>query len=69
MQECFSTKLETQESHLAAAFAAYSIAQFEMKKSGYKTPEEALRALKTKKCDFLIQRFSRLYQFIDIAYA
>ena len=69
IQECFSTKLETQESHVAAACAAYSIAQFEMKKSGYKTPEEALRALKTKKVDSLIQRFSRLDRSINTDYA
>ena len=69
IQECFSTKLDVQESHVAAAFAAYSIAQLEMKKSGYKTPEEALKALKTKKLDFLIKRFDRLDQSIDTAYA
>ena len=69
IQECFSTKLETQKSHVAASFAAYSIAQLEMKKAGYKTPESALRALKTKKLDFLIRRFSRLDQPINTAYA
>jgi len=56
LQECFSTKFETQKNHVASVFLAYAIAQLEMKKRKLKTPEEAIRALKKKNVNFLLSR-------------
>jgi len=53
LQECFSTKMETQKKHIASVFLAYSIVQLEMKKRRLKKPEEAIRALKMYKCNEL----------------
>ena len=56
LQECFSTKIETQKNHVASVFLAYAIAQLEMKKRKLKTPEEAIRALKKKNVNLLLSR-------------
>jgi hypothetical protein len=61
LQECFSQVLETQENHVASVFLAYALAQFEMKKSGLDTPEQAIRRCKTKNLSFLAARF---HQFL-----
>ena len=60
LEECFSTELETQENHVAAVFLAYAITQLEMKLRNHDTPEDAIRALKHKNLDFLMNRFCRL---------
>lgn len=49
LQECFSRKAGTQFNHICAVFLAYSMAQLEMKKNGFKNPETALRAFEKKK--------------------
>ena len=49
LQECQSTKVETQLNHAAAVFLAYSYVVVQQKKKKFKTPEEALRAAKLKK--------------------
>jgi hypothetical protein len=67
--ECFSTELETQEKHIAAALLAYSIAQLEMKNRGLETPEEAIRAIKRKNVKKLIHRFMRSDQIFGDIYA
>jgi hypothetical protein len=67
--ECFSTQLETQEKHVAAALLAYAIAQLEMKRLKLDTPEEAIRALKHKNVTNLIHRFIRLDEIFGDAHA
>lgn len=57
LQECFSRKLETQHRHVSSVFLSYSLAQVEMKRLRVKTPEQAIRQLKTKKCNSLIESF------------
>jgi hypothetical protein len=52
LQECQSTKIETQLNHAAAVFLAYSNVVVQQKKKKFKTPEEALRAAKLKKVFF-----------------
>jgi len=69
ISECFSTQLETQEKHIAAVCLAYAIAQLEMKRLKLDTPEDALRAIKRKKCEKLIQQFNRSDQIFDNIYA
>lgn len=69
LQECFSRKIGTQFDHICAVLLAYSIAQLEMKKKGYKNPETALKALGKKKPYFLNRKFDRLGKDIDSAYA
>ena len=60
LQDCFSCSLQTQRNHIASVCLAYSLTQLDMKKQRFNTPEEALRRLKTKKCDFLINHFTRI---------
>lgn len=67
--ECFSTQLETQEKHVAAALLAYAIAQLEMKRLRVDTPEDAIKAIKLKNCEKLIQQFSRSDQIFGDVYA
>ena len=59
LQECFSRSLETQHNHVASVLLAYSFAHLERKISRLDTVEQALRRLKTKSVNFLIDRFSR----------
>jgi len=49
LQECFSRKIVTQFNHICAVLLAYSILQLEMKRSYYRNPEAAIRALNAKK--------------------
>lgn len=60
-EECFSRSLDVQHNHVASVMLAYALAQVEMKKYKLKTPEEAIRRLKTKKINFLKQAFARFY--------
>ena len=60
LQECFSTKLNTQSSHVAFVLLAYALAQIEMKKHKHRTPEEAIRSFKHKDFSFLKSRLSSL---------
>ncbi len=69
ISECFSTQLETQEKHVAAAFLAYSIAQLETKRLKVNTPEDAIRAIKLKKYEKSIQYFSRSDKIFGNIYA
>lgn len=62
LQECFSTKMETQKNHIASVFLAYAIVQLEMKKRRLKKPEEAIRALKKQNCNDLTSRLSPLVE-------
>jgi len=67
--ECFSTQLETQEKHVAAALLAYAIAQLEMKRLKVDTPEDAIKAIKHKNITKLIQQLMRLDQIFGDVYA
>ncbi len=53
LQECFSRKIGTQYNHVCAVLLAYSITQLEMKRKGYKNPEETIRASEKKKWHLL----------------
>ncbi len=59
--DCFSKSLDVQHNHIAAVLLAYAIAQWDMKKQKFKTPESALRACKEKlqnsRLDDFIERF------------
>ena len=52
LQECQSTKMNTQLNHAAAVLLAYSNIIVQQKKKKLKTPEEALRGAKLKKETF-----------------
>lgn len=69
LQECFSTKIDTQFNHICAVLLAYSIAQLEMKKNGFKNPESAIRALKKKNGSSLNRYKDALDEDIHVAYA
>jgi hypothetical protein len=69
LQECFSRKLEKQHCHVASVFLAYSLAQVEMKRLRLKTPEEAIRLLKTKKYNSLNESFMQRNQIFWNAHA
>jgi hypothetical protein len=64
LQECFSRVLETQHNHVASVFLAYTLAQLHRKTYKLKTPEEAIRRIKTKKVNCILTQFIRL----DAAY-
>lgn len=60
LQECFSRSLETQRDHVASVFLAYALAQLHRKTYKLKTPEEAIRRIKTKKVNCVLAQFGRL---------
>lgn len=66
LQECFSTKIDTQLQHVASVLLAYAFAQIEMKKQHFTNPEKAIRYFRRKDFNFLKQRFDALDQnFFD----
>lgn len=67
LQDCFSTKLETQENHLSSVLVAYAIVQLEMKKLRALTPEDTIRWFRDKKITSLKQQFAPLGQIIASA--
>lgn len=67
LQECFARKTGIQFNHICAVLLAYSMAQLEMKKKGFKNPEVALRAFEKKKRTFLNQSKPFLGGIIGIA--
>lgn len=69
LQECYSRKIVVQFNHVCAVLLAYSIAQFEMKKKGYKNTEEALRAFEKKNPASLNRVISSLDNDIGLAQA
>lgn len=62
LQDCFSTSLETQLSHVACVLLAYALLQWQMKERKYSNPEDAIKALKRKKYHDAISRFSAIDQ-------
>lgn len=69
LSECFSRSLEIQHRHVASVLLAYSLAQLERRNSKLKKVEHALKRCKTKKVDFLINRFSRFLKYFPEIYA
>lgn len=67
LQDCFSTKLKTQENHLSSVLVAYAIVQLEMRKIKASTPEDTIRSFKDKKSISLKQRFTALDQIFGNA--
>jgi hypothetical protein len=64
LQDCFSRKMETQESHIAAVFLAYALLQCDRKKTKLNTPEASLRAAERKKGILLKRYIQRLERII-----
>jgi len=62
LQDCYSLKLETQLSHVAASLFAFTLAQLERKKRKLINPEAAIRSIKTRKLNFLNHHFNRMLQ-------
>lgn len=60
IQECFSTKLDTQSKHVASVLLAYAFAQLEMKRRKLDTPEDAIRSLRQENFNDLKMRFDAL---------
>lgn len=69
LQNCFSTKRETQKSHITAVFLAYSFLQIDHLKRRLPTPEAALRAPKHKNAiskSLVLRRLDRVIQSIYV---
>ena len=49
LQECFSTKLDKQLNHVSSVLVAYALLNIKQKTNHFKTPEDALRYVKSKK--------------------
>jgi len=62
LQDCYSLKLETQLSHVAASLFAYTLIQLERKKRKFINPEAAIRSIKTMNFNFLNHHFSCILQ-------
>lgn len=60
LKDCQSRDFDAQKNHILQVFLAYAILQIERKKSRFKNPERALRALKHKSHDQLTHRIARL---------
>jgi hypothetical protein len=69
LQDCFSTKLETQMSHLSSVLVAYAIVQIEMKKQKILIPEDAIRCLRGKNLACLKNRFYALEEIFGGVHA
>jgi hypothetical protein len=69
LQDCFSTKLETQEKHVSSVLLAYSLVQLEMRNQKIKVPEDAIRWLRTKTFDALKKKFIALDQIFGDTHA
>jgi hypothetical protein len=59
LQECFSRSLQVQRNHAAAILLSYSFAQLERKFARLDNVEQAIKRLKMKSAEFLINRFAR----------
>lgn len=69
LQECFSTKMQTQLNHTSSVFLAYSLLELERKVTNNQTPEDVIRSLKPRKMSFVKQRINRLERIFGGAYA
>lgn len=66
LQDCYSIDMGKQHRHVAAVFLAYALAQVEMKLGRFKTPEDAIRNLKMKNFEFLINKFTDLIRSLEL---
>ncbi len=64
LEECFSTKFQTQKNHVASVFQAYVLLQLEAKRLRLKTPEAAARYYKEKSAGELINIFIDQYKHL-----
>jgi hypothetical protein len=62
LKDCFSRDMTIQKNHIAGVFLAYAFLQITRKKRKLKTPEEALRLLKTQKVSVAANRISSLIE-------
>ena len=69
LQECFSTKLDTQLKHVGSVFLAYAFAQLEMKQKKLGTSEDAIRSLRKNDFDVLKARFDALGEIFGGSHA
>lgn len=69
LQECFSLNIDVQMSHITSVLLAYSLLQLECKNRNLRTPEDALRHLKTKNMTSLIHHMLRMGEIFGAAYA
>lgn len=58
LQDCYSTKIETQEAHVASVMVAYALVRLDQKKRKLSNPEAALRAAK-------LQNVKNLNRYLD----
>ncbi len=69
LQECYSRKLIIKRNHIASVFLAYALLEIVRKSLKLKTPEEAIRRLKSQKVSLAESRICRLVKNFEIAYA
>lgn len=66
IEQCFSTKLNVQEQHVATVLLAYSLSQLKMKAGRFDITEDALRAIKQQSLGDAIKYFDRFDQIFGI---
>ena len=69
LKDCQSTNLEKQFDHVMATLLTYAHLQIEMKKYRLESPEKALRQLKLKKTDVLVQHLNAASRIFGGVYA
>lgn len=68
LQDCFSKSLETQHNHVASVFLSYVLAQLDMRKHRFKTPEEAIRRFRRKNANAVFRQLGVLDQSYEHAH-
>ena len=66
IQDCYSCSLKKQHNHVSSSLLAYALTQLVMKKQKIKIPEDAVRYLKARNVNSLIDYFSRLNQIFGV---
>lgn len=66
LQECFSTKIDVQMNHVASVLTAYSLLQIEMKRLRLRTPELALKTIKSLNMESIENRYAPLNQIFKL---
>lgn len=60
LSDCLARDFKSQQEHLGCSLLAYSMCQLVRKMYKFKTPEDALRLLKQKSCNYLTKFFLRI---------
>jgi hypothetical protein len=68
LQDCYSTKIETQEAHVASVMISYALVRLDQKKRKLDNPESALRAAKLQNVKNLTRYLYRLDQLSSHVY-